>query len=65
LIDWLACQHSVTGKNRERSLIKPDLKPMFVNSYITERKTTCVIEFSSISAITKNTHPILIKVAIY
>jgi transposase len=33
-----ACQHSVTGKNRERSLIKPDLKPMFVNSYITERK---------------------------
>jgi hypothetical protein len=38
-----ACQHSVTGKNRERSLIKPDLKPMFVNSYITEQKATCVI----------------------
>jgi hypothetical protein len=35
-----AYQHSVTGKNknRERSLIKPDLKPMFVNSYITEQK---------------------------
>jgi phage regulator Rha-like protein len=28
-----AYQHSVRGKNRERSLIKPDLKPMLVNSY--------------------------------
>ena len=38
-----AYQHSVTGKNRERWLIKPDLKPMCVNSYITEQKVTCVI----------------------
>jgi hypothetical protein len=37
-----AYQHSVTGKNRESSLIKPDLTPMFVNSYITEQKATCV-----------------------
>ena len=37
-----AYQHSVTGTNRESSLIKPDLTPMFVNSYITEHKATCV-----------------------
>ena len=37
-----AYQHSTTGKNRERWLNKPDLTPMFVNSYITEHKATCV-----------------------
>ena len=40
-----AYQHSVTGKNRERSLIKPDLKPIFVNSYRSEQKATCVIKY--------------------
>jgi hypothetical protein len=40
-----AYQHSVTRKNRERSLIKPDLKPIFVNSYKSEQKATCVIKY--------------------
>ena len=40
-----AYQHSVTGKDRERALIKPDLKPIFVNSYRTEQKATCVIKY--------------------
>jgi hypothetical protein len=39
-----AYQHSETGKYWERSVIKPDLKPIFVNSYITELKATCVIK---------------------
>jgi hypothetical protein len=29
-----AYQHSVTGKNRERSLIKPDLKPILTLTYL-------------------------------
>jgi len=40
-----AYQQSITGKDWERSLIKPDLKPIFVNSYRTEQKATCVIKY--------------------